>query len=104
MLKVLRMMRQSSVTRMIEQRIGRAIAILLRTLGMGLLLLHLVASIFHWIALQAMDDQAVHEKEKVDLEMGAHETDVDTTGPKAWVGQVTWIESSNLEDAPRLQR
>jgi hypothetical protein len=104
MLKVLRMMRQTSMTGMIEQRVGRALTIVLRTLGMGLLLLHLVASIFHWIAQQAIDDQAEHEKQHVELGTVHHETEVGMTGPRAWVGHVTWIESSNLEEAPRLQR
>jgi hypothetical protein len=104
MLKVLRMMRQTSMSGMIEQRVGRALTIVLRTFGLGLLLLHLVASIFHWIAWNALNDQAEKEQEQLDAGMAPQEVESSLYGPNTWTGRVTWIESSHLEDATRLQR
>lgn len=83
MLKVLRMLRSTSMTGVIEQRAGRALATVLRTLGLGLLMLHLVAVIFHWVAAIALEDKP-HDDDRPE--------------------RLTWIESAGLTDAPAVER
>ena len=90
LLRLVRLLRQGNAVVLVEPYTGRAAASILAMLALALLLLHVMACLFHWIAA-------------VQLPGAPSGGGVPGSAP-FWLSELTWIESAGLQGAPTLPR
>lgn len=88
------MLRSNSAVAVIEPHLGRAATSILSVLALAVLLLHIMACLFHWLAVVQLAPAAA---------AGGGPGGSDAAAV-FWLGRLTWLESAGLEAAPVVAR
>lgn len=78
---------------MIETRLGRASTSVVAIVALSMLLLHILACVFHWLAAVQLPL----------TDVAGTDTDA-AAGTETWIGNLTWLQTARLESAPILVR
>eukprot|EP00892_Ulva_mutabilis_P002948 jgi/Ulvmu1/12654/UM094_0010.1 len=102
LLRLLRLLWQGRAVSQLEPYCGRAAASLLVVLALALLLLHVLACLFHWVAA-VHDVHDVHDAHAPPA-VSAGGADTAAGAGAFWLSNLTWLEAAGLQDASAAAR